>query len=234
MPVSSVYSTSGSGPPADMISTGNAALGKVDFLKLLVTQLSYQDPLSPMEGTEFSSQLAQFSSLEELQKMSGSLDSSFQANLLLATSINNSMATTLIGRTVRAATDTVQLTQAGDAPIHFLLDSSAADVSVEVVNQSGETVRELSASDLSAGKNTISWDGCDEAGQRLDPGSYTIRVTAKDSGGQSVGATAYLEGQVTGVLYRDGVAILLLGSQEVTLDNVLSVYDEDPQRTPIG
>jgi flagellar basal-body rod modification protein FlgD len=232
MTVPSVGSTSG--PTADMISSGNAGLSKLDFLKLLVTQLSYQDPLSPMEGTEFSSQLAQFSSLEELQKMSDSLDSSLQANLLLATSINNSMATTLIGKTVRAESDTVQLEQTGDASIHFLLDSSAADVSVEIVDQNGETVRELSAANLSSGENTISWDGCDEQGHRLEAGSYTIRVTAKDSNGQGVGVTPYFEGRVTGVLYRDGVAILLLGSQEITLGSVLAVYDGTPQRIPAG
>ncbi|MFH1011589.1 MAG: flagellar hook capping FlgD N-terminal domain-containing protein [bacterium] len=234
MPVSSVTSSSGSDPPASMITSRSAAMSEIDFLKMLITQLTHQDPFSPMEGTEFAAQLAQFSSLEELQKMSGYLDGSLQANLLLATSINSSMATTLIGKTVRAQTDTVELAETGDVSIQFLLDSSAAEVSVEIVDENGETVRQLSAADLDKGENAITWNGCDEEGHRLESGDYTIRVTAKDSSGQSVGVTPYFQGLVTGVLYRDGVAILLVGSRELTLGDIIAVYNENPERIPIG
>ncbi|MBM3324475.1 MAG: hypothetical protein FJY66_02275 [Calditrichaeota bacterium] len=234
MPVSTVTSTSGSGPPTNMISSRSAAMTDIDFLKMLVTQLTYQDPFSPMEGTEFAAQLAQFSSLEELQRMSGYLDSSLQANLLLATSINSSMATTLIGKTVRAQTDTVELGETGDVSIRFLLDAAASEVTVEILDENGETVRKLSATDLAKGDNSITWNGCDEEAHRLEAGDYTIRVRAKDSNGRSVGVTPYLQGVVTGVLYRDGLAILLVGSRELTLGDIIAVYNENPERTHVG
>jgi flagellar basal-body rod modification protein FlgD len=206
----------------------------MDFLTMLVAQMTNQDPLSPMEGTEFATQLAQFSSLEELQTMSGQLDGSLQANLLLATSINNSMATTLIGKTVRAQADTVELAETGEASVRFLLGSAASEVSVEIVDENGETVRTLTGANLASGANTLAWDGCDDEGNRVAAGNYSVRVTAKDSSGNSVTVTPFFEGVVTGVMYRDGVAILLLGSREINLGDVIAVYDGSPQRIPPG
>lgn len=234
MPVSELGLTPSVGPAVDMIGSRADAVSKMDFLTMLVAQMTNQDPLSPMEGTEFATQLAQFSSLEELQTMSGQLDGSLQANLLLATSINNSMATTLIGKTVRAQADTVELAETGEASVRFLLGSAASEVSVEIVDENGETVRTLTGANLASGANTLAWDGCDDEGNRVAAGNYSVRVTAKDSSGNSVTVTPFFEGVVTGVMYRDGVAILLLGSREINLGDVIAVYDGSPQRIPPG
>jgi len=234
MPVSELDPTSSVGPPMDMIGSRAEAVSKMDFLTMLVAQMTHQDPLSPMEGTDMVTQLAQFSSLEELQTMSGLLDGSLQVNLLLATSINNSMATTLIGKTVRAQADTVELAETGETSIRFLLGSAASEVSVKIVDENGETVRTLTGANLASGANTLAWDGCDDEGHRVAAGNYTVQVTAKDSSGSSVTVTPFLEGVVTGVIYRDGVAILLLGSREIHLGDVIAVYDGTPQRVPLG
>lgn len=75
------------------------SLGKDDFLKLLVTQIRNQDPLKPMEGTEFTAQLAQFSSLEQLSNMSKGIDDL----LLFQGSLQNTLTTDLIGKQVKVA-----------------------------------------------------------------------------------------------------------------------------------
>lgn len=90
---------------------------------MLVAQMPYRNPLSPAEEGQFAPELAQFSSLEGLQKISGCLDSSFEGNLPLAMSINNSMATMLIAKTVRAKNDTLELAETEDARIQFLSTS---------------------------------------------------------------------------------------------------------------
>jgi flagellar basal-body rod modification protein FlgD len=217
-----------------MLASRSDAVSKIDFLTMLVAQMTNQDPLSPMEGTEFATQLAQFSSLEELQNMSGLMNGSLQANLLLATSINNSMATTLIGKTVRAQSDAIELTQAGGTSVRFMLDSTASEVSVEIVDKNGDTVRTLTGKDLASGANSIEWDGRDNNGNSVALGNYTVKVTAKDSSGNSMTVTPFTQGTVTGVIYRDGIAILLLGSQELNLGDVIAVYDGTPQRIPPG
>ena len=80
---------------------GKSELGKDDFLKLMIEQMKNQDPLSPMEGTEFTAQLAQFSSLEQLSNMSDSLEQSINANYQLTQAVNNTMTAALIGKEVK-------------------------------------------------------------------------------------------------------------------------------------
>lgn len=85
--------TSGSAASTDLTSVANKTLDKDAFLKLLVTQLRYQDPMSPMEDKEFISQLAQFSSLEQMQGVNSGLSG-------LSTSSVATQAFALIGRTI--------------------------------------------------------------------------------------------------------------------------------------
>ena len=84
-------------------------LGKEEFLKLLVTQLRYQDPLSPMDNEAFIAQLAQFSSLEQMQNMNENLKTNMDTDLFMAQSISNSMVTALIDKEVKIQTNNFEL-----------------------------------------------------------------------------------------------------------------------------
>ena len=96
---------------------------KDEFLKLLVTQLSHQDPLKPMESHEFASQLAQFSSLEQLQNMNGTMEESIMSDYMMTQSINNTLATTLIGKTAVANGNKINTSQAiGTVLVERILD----------------------------------------------------------------------------------------------------------------
>lgn len=196
------------------------AVGKDAFLQLLITQMRYQDPLSPMENEAFLAQLAQFSSLEQMQQ----LNENFESVLLLSQSQNNNGATALIGKHVRASGETVDVGPEGSVELGYFLASDAQAVEIRVVDDSGRTIKTLVANEAEAGSNVVEWDGRDAAGTRVDPGSYRFEVTATDANGAEVPVTRTVTGLVEGVTFRSGQALLLVGDREIPLTDVLEVY----------
>lgn len=197
---------------------GPSTLGKEDFLKLLIIQLQYQDPLSPMENTDFMAQLAQFSSLEQLQNVNSNL----QANFLLTQSLNNSLATNLIGKRVIALGNEVYLSGDEGEEITFDL-SEDAGVTVEIYDTEGNLVRTLKGGALSSGRNQIHWEGNDIDGNSLPAGNYSLEVKATNSDNNPVDVTTYSTGLVTGIKFEGGNAVLMLGDQEVNLSEIIEI-----------
>lgn len=195
-----------------------ATLGKEDFLRLLVIQLQYQDPLSPVENTEFLAQLAQFSSLEQLQNVNSNL----QANFLLTQSLNNSLATNLIGKKVIALGNELYLRGDDGEEITFDLAENAG-VTIEIYDEDGTLVRTLKPGTLPSGRNRLHWDGKDSEGNSLPLGNYSFQVDATDSNGNSLDVTTYSTGLVTGVKFEQGNALLMLGDQEVNLSDIIEI-----------
>ena len=111
-------------------------MDKDAFLNLLVTQLQNQDPLNPTDSVEFTAQLAQFSSLEQLSNVNDNLEQlqNYQA------SINNSQAVSLIGKDITAKGNALQLKDGGPAGCNFSLDGSAAIVTISLYDSTGEFV----------------------------------------------------------------------------------------------
>jgi flagellar basal-body rod modification protein FlgD len=195
-------------------------VGKDAFLKLLITQMRYQDPLSPMDNEAFLAQLAQFSSLEQMQQ----LNQNFDTALLLSQSQANNGATALIGKNVRASGDTVELGDEGSVELGYFLASPAQAVEIRVVDESGRTIKTLVANDLAEGSNRIDWDGRDAGGSRVPAGNYSFEVTATDTAGQEVPVTRTVTGLVEGVTFRSGQALLLVNGREIPLSDVLDVF----------
>lgn len=196
------------------------ALGKDDFLKLLITQMRYQDPLSPMDNSQFLSQMAQFSSLEQMQN----LNDSFDQSMLLSQSLNNSSAAGLIGRHVRASGDGVTLGTTGSVELGYFLPQEAATVTVTVLDAQGREVRTLVPDGTAAGAHKLDWDGADLDGRRVAAGSYTFKVSARDADGADISATSVVTGLVQGITFKNGSAYLLVDGREVSLSEVLEVY----------
>jgi flagellar basal-body rod modification protein FlgD len=196
---------------------------KDGFLKLLIAQMQNQDPLSPMDNTEFLSQMAQFSELEQLQNINGNLTSSLQWDLLFNQTINNTMATSLIGREVEAFGDEIVLGENGAAKVRYELSAFAKDVSFEVLDSEGNTVYSEQKTAVDAGSYSWEWDGRGDNGTRLPAGTYQFRITALDTDGGSVNTRAYRTGIVTGVQYIDGAAYLTVGGQTMSLADVQSI-----------
>ena len=207
---------------------GGAILGKDDFLKLLITQLRFQDPLNPMKGTEFAAQLAQFSSVEQLSNMNTSLLQSLDANYLLTTAITNTMSATMIGKEVRAVGTTFAIDgrDAGERSgmeIGYTLANRADKVVVKIYNESGALVRTLEPGSAEIGDHTIDWDGLDERGQRVAAGKYSFSVEGFSSDGTPVAVTPFLAGTITGIRFKPEGAVFVLGDVEISLADVLEI-----------
>ena len=200
-----------------------SVMGKEDFLQLLVTQLQNQDPLNPADSTEFTAQLATFSSLEQLQNINSTLaDVSASQSVL-----TNSQAVDYIGKKIQALGDQVYLKDSQADPIEFDVGDNTAGVYVKIYNQYGEYVQDLELGPMTAGHHEVQWDGMDHNGQTAPDGSYRYEATAVDADGNTVAVTSFTTGTVSGVYYKNGIAYLVTANQDVPLGSVVKVFDQD-------
>ena len=106
-------------------TSASGTLGKDDFLKLLVKQLQNQDPMNPLDSSQFATQLAQFSSVEQLANINTNLEASISTNQLMAQSIGNSLASSMIGRDVKASGNTLQWNGTDEVRFGYTLGSGS-------------------------------------------------------------------------------------------------------------
>ncbi|MFQ5705946.1 MAG: flagellar hook assembly protein FlgD [bacterium] len=220
-----MLSTGPVGPNATQNVLGGSQdiLGKDDFLRILVSQLRNQDPINPIKSEEFAAQLAQFSSVEQLQNINANLENSIQTNLLLNQAINNTMATTLIGKNVKAFGNAVSLADGESVGLHYSLSSPAENVTIQIMDSNGTVVRTVELKGQAQGEQTFEWDGKDAEGNVLADGKYTFAINATDGNGDGVAATTFISGVIDGIKYENGSALLLLGDLEVNLSDVVEI-----------
>jgi len=196
-------------------------MGKEDFLTLLVAQLQNQDPLNPDDPTEFTAQLAQFSSLEQLYNLNESM-----AGLTTAQANSEKLsALSLIGKEV--SYNGSSFTFEGDPiAVGYQLDGIASGVTLSLQNADGKTVKTLEAADteLKSGNHFITWDGTDMDGKTVADGTYKIVLSASAaSSGGSVAAAALISSEVTGVDLSNGMLTTKAG--EVLFNNLIRVTE---------
>lgn len=197
------------------------AVGQETFLKLLVTQLQNQDPLNPLEGTEFTAQLAQFSSLEKLNAINDNIE---HLNLYQS-SINNSQAASFIGKKITAFGNTVCLNQDLQSEIKFNLENEAKAVFINIYNSNDKLVKTIET-DGAAGINKVLWDGTDNNNSKMAGGIYTFDVQAVDSGDFPVGTSTFVNGKVSGVKFTNGAPDFVVGDQYIPLNNIIEVSQD--------
>jgi flagellar basal-body rod modification protein FlgD len=198
-----------------------SVMGKDDFLQLLVTQLQNQDPLNPADATEFTAQLATFSSLEQLQNINTTLGDVSTSQTVLT----NSQAVDYIGKQIQAIGNKVYMNDGQADPIEFDVADDAAGVYTKIYNSYGEYVQDLEMGPMSAGQHSIQWDGLDHEGRTATDGTYQYEVAAIDADGNTVSVTSFTQGTVSGVYYKNGIAYLVTADQEVPLGSVVQVLD---------
>ena len=200
-------------------ATGDSSLGKDDFLQILVAQLQAQDPLAPMEGQEFASQLAQFSSLEQLTNVNGNLEASQAFDVAMS----NNSAIALIGKNVDAPGNAVDLKSGEVETLSFSLDGDAADVSIDIFNSTGAIVSTIDLGAQTKGLREYVWNGTDSSGALLPAGNYTFNVTASDSVGNFVPTETFAAGLVTDVIFEDGQAYAIVNGQKLAVNEISKV-----------
>ncbi len=210
---------------------GSDAMDKDAFLELMIAQLRNQDPLDPMDGTEYAAQLAQFTSLEQLTNLNESVNESIDANYYLTQSINNTLTATLIGNDVKLVSPVLQ--NAGQESISFgyQLPSDATNVKVEIYNENGALVRtiEVDAENFSEGDHKLSWDFSDDNGTIVPNGQYTFNVTATDAEGEDLGVVTYGRGTIDGVKFSESGTTLIVDGIEYSLADVMEILNNSSE-----
>ncbi|WP_407050099.1 flagellar hook assembly protein FlgD [Methyloraptor flagellatus] len=188
------------------------------FLQLLVTQLQNQSPLNPMDSSQFTTQLVQYSSVEQQIKSNATLTD-------LKTQLTANTATNLVsylGSTVSGDGSTATATSGG-ATWSVNASDASPSATVTVKDSSGNTVY-TSTKSMTKGTNAVTWDGTRSDGATVNAGDkYTISVSGSNSAGSNVTFSTDFSGTVTKVDFSGAEPILYIGDTSVSLWNITSV-----------
>jgi flagellar basal-body rod modification protein FlgD len=209
-------------------TSGEQTLGKDTFLKLLTTQLQHQDPLNPMDNTQFVAQLSQFSSLEQLTDANKRLD-----NLAVGiSSVGSATMVNLIGKEVRAVGNAFHFDGTVDGKLqtkdlHYKLDSQATSGTLTIYDSAGSVVlsTQIDPTQLAAGDNTFVWNGKNSKGLPCEAGTYTFSVSAVNDKA-SIGVTTYTQGFVDQIDFSSGAAAPRVDGQTLTVDKIVQILDD--------
>jgi flagellar basal-body rod modification protein FlgD len=194
-------------------------LGKDEFLELLLVQISNQDPLNPMDDTEFISQMAEFSSLEQLTNINDGIET--LNDTLERQDLMN--AVSFIGQEVMAEGYSLSKEDERVSTVYYSFDSAVQDVYVNIYDSDGNIVNTIELGAMSSGSYEYVWDGLDYDGKEADDGVYSVYIAAVTSEGDTALVTSAVSGEVTGVITDDGDNYLVLGDGR-TID-FLDVYE---------
>jgi flagellar basal-body rod modification protein FlgD len=195
-------------------------LGKNEFMELMIAQLKNQNPLEPQDNGQFISQLAQFSSLEEMQSLSGSVDdvvSQFRSTQAL-------QASAMVGRSVLAPSNMGVLGASGEISGNVEVPATTSGLRVSIENSAGERVRQMDLGTQPAGVAGFDWDGKDGNGNSLPPGPYRIVAEASYPDGQQQLGTM-VSANVDSVSLGQGgsVTLNLAGMGSIALSEVQQI-----------
>lgn len=206
------------------------------FLKMLTTQLKNQDPTEPMDVSQMTQQIAQYSGVEQQIKTNTMLESLIKGNK----QSQLSTAVSYIGKEIETSGNTGVLNYAqsgdkvyGQAVFSYMLPAGAQNARITISNSNGQAVFQGDGT-LKNGRNVVVWDGKNSFnGNAMPAGNYTVKVTAKNAKGEDITVDARAVGVVSTVETDDDGNILLnMGDVQVKYEEILAVREPTPFYIP--
>ena len=197
----------------------DSSLGKDDFLKLLIAQLSAQDPLDPMGAQDFSAQLAQFSGLEQMTNVNSNLEILQK----LQTASQNTSSLNLIGKTVESYGNAFNHSANSSETLSYSLASDAVSVRIDMFDSTGSQVDMIRLDNQGQGKNTASWDGFDKHGNPLPAGTYSYTVKADNQAGAPIAVDTFSSGLVSDVVFGKDETYAIVNGKELPISAIKRV-----------
>jgi flagellar basal-body rod modification protein FlgD len=197
-----------------------------DFLVLLTTQMQNQDPLSPMDSTEFTNQLVGFSQVEQQINQNEKLEQMLSLQL----SSMSTIALDYVGMEVSYIGNSAHYNGEDPVAIRYVINGDAVDAKLRVLDEKGNIVKTIKLD--TTGDNDVIWDGTNDEGNAIDAGNYTFRVDALDSDDGAVQVSTAVPGEVVGIEAQDGIVQLLLeGDYIIPMGSVITAREPITQES---
>lgn len=203
--------------PASTPKAERTDLGKDDFLKLLVTQLKFQDPLNPLEPDAFAAQLAQFTSVEQLTKLNETISAQQQDSTLRTLLDKTSLGASLIGRHILAEGDEFTVDSSGNATIRATVGADGGKATLVLLDGNGNAVSTKAAGVVRGGSQVLNIP------TGLPAGTYRYRLDVESGSGARVTTRTFTDGVVDGVAFEGGVVWLKVGNRKIQLDKLSEI-----------
>jgi len=220
--------TTGAANNAVKTSTSTVKLAEdfQQFLTLLTTQLQNQDPLSPMDSTEFTNQLVQFAQVEQQINQNQKLDDLVALQL----SSISSVALGYVGLDISYIS--AEMNYDGETPVDitYALASEAITSKVNVYDEEGTLVYSADAP-KNTGTNTFTWNGTKTNGEPVEEGTYTVKIDAVDKDNKPIENSTVVTGHVRGIETQNGVVYVLVGDRAVQISNIVNATKPTPLPT---
>lgn len=211
--------TNGAVPAASNAVKNKTALGKDDFMKLLLVQLQYQDPTSPMDAEKILTQTSQLASLESSNNTKDAL-----TKLTKAMGSTNQFSTiAAIGKTADLGSDAISHEKGSNSTFEVYFPNDVERGTISITDQSGATVGTLDVGTNPAGVYQFTWDGLNASGTAIDSGIYSVNASYVDKNGQTQ-ATRLGAYPIESVRFDQGKTLVKVGSNYVPLENIKEVY----------
>ena len=211
------YTSGGAATGASAASAATFGKNFDTFLKLLTSQLQNQNPLSPMDTTQFTQQLVQFSSVEQSIRQNQNLETL----IALQKSSQAGNAVSYIGKTVDVNGDVVGLV-GGEGVVTYQLADTAARTIVNIYDKDGKLVRRLEG-DNTAGRNAVHWNGKSDTGAQLPDGDYKVEVVAQGYAAENIQVSTIITGVVSDVRFIGGATMLTIDGVTLPLSQLGAV-----------